>query len=71
MTAAGDILKNELGFSPKLDKNGILWTSAGLLDANKILHVDVQSAEIKETIINSLASVDEKSFKSVVFPVIV
>ena len=71
MTAAGDILKNELGFSPKLDKNGILWTSAGLLDAKKILHVDVQSAEIKETIINSLASVDEKSFKSVVFPVIV
>ncbi len=70
ISSAGEILQNELSESPNLDKNGIYWTSAGVLDAKKILHVDVQSAEIKETIINSLASVDKKLFQSVVFPVI-
>jgi O-acetyl-ADP-ribose deacetylase (regulator of RNase III) len=70
ITSAGEILQYELGRSPKLDRNGIYWTSAGVLVAKKILHVDVQSAEIKETIINSLASVNKKLFQSVVFPVI-
>jgi O-acetyl-ADP-ribose deacetylase (regulator of RNase III) len=72
ITAAGQMLQNELGKSPKLDKNGLYWTNAGVLDAKKILyvHVHAQSSEIKETIINSLVSVNNKLFQSVVFPVI-
>lgn len=70
LAAAGDKLKAELDDSRKLDKNGTFWTSAGSLAARKILHVDVQSAEIKETVINSMACVDRESYASVVFPVI-
>ena len=71
LKAAGSTLKKELDKpSAKINKDGVLWTNAGELAAKKILHVDVQSSELKEIIVNTLAIIDQERFESVAYPVI-
>ena len=68
---AGDGLRKELDQSRKLDTDGTCFTTAGNLNAKKILHASIGDAnDIEKCVIKALYKINEERFESVVFPVI-
>lgn len=70
LAVAGNSLMQTLRRAGPMLDNGVYWTNGGDLKVKQILFLDVESAAVNESVVYSLININEKKFRTAIFPVI-